>query len=453
MRPLAPSLPHDGGRDASPGEAILAPVYPRPGTAWWSIAALFVASVVSIVDRGILNVVVDPVRHDLGLSDVQIGLLQGLAFGLFYAIVGIPLGLLADRTSRKKLIAAGALVWSLATIGGGLAQSFGDLFAARLLVGLGEAALGPAAISLIADLFPPDRRGRPLSIYLAGNAISNGLAISITSFLVTAAAQGHFAGFPLLADAAPWRVAFIGCGFLGLVVAVLMLTTTEPSRKANAGSATAMPRIGDKLAFLRRNAALLVPLYLGFAICFMAAYGAAAWTPTMLLRSFKLTPAALGTWLGPFSMAFSIAGPLLGGALIDAFARRGRPRAKYTMLIVAPLFVIPSSLAIFSPSPGIAMLLVAWSGGVFPIVGTTVFAMFQTIMPSDMRGTSIALAGLLNTLLGAALGPVLVATMTETNKADPAMVGYSIAIVTIPALVLSSILFALARRAALRLGE
>jgi len=428
----------------------MTPRYPRAYSAWWSIAALFVASVVSIVDRGILNVVVDPVRHDLGLSDVQIGLLQGLAFGLFYALVGIPLGLLADRTSRRLLIAGGALVWSLATIGGGLAHSFGALFAARLLVGLGEAALGPAAISLIADLFPPDRRGRPLSIYLAGNAISNGLAISITSFLVTAAAQGRFAGLPLLADAAPWRVAFIGCGVLGLVVAVLMLTTTEPSRKGNLGTTAATPAIADKLAFLRANAALLVPLYLGFAICFMAAYGAAAWTPTMLLRSFKLTPAALGTWLGPLSMGFAITGPLIGGALIDAFSRRSRHGAKYTMLIVAPLLVIPSSLAIFAPSPGAAMLLVAWSSGVFPIVGTTVFAMFQTIMPSDMRGTSIALAGLLNTLLGAALGPVLVASITETNAADPQMVGYSIALVTIPALVVASLLFALARRAALR---
>jgi MFS family permease len=426
--------------------------YPKARSAWWSITALFVASVVSIVDRGILNVVVDPVRHDLGLSDVQIGLLQGLAFGLFYALVGIPLGLLADRTSRRRLIAAGALVWSLATVGGGFAQSFGELFGARLLVGLGEAALGPAAISLIADLFPPDRRGRPLSIYLAGNAISNGLAISITSFLVTAAAQGRFDGFPLLADAAPWRVAFIGCGFLGLVVAVLMLTTTEPTRKANPGGAAATPGLADKLAFLRGKAALLVPLYLGFAICFMAAYGAAAWTPTMLLRSFKLTPAALGTWLGPFSMAFSIAGPLIGGALIDAFARRSLHGAKYIMLIVAPLVAIPSGLAIFAPSPGVAMLLVAWSSGVFPIVGTTVFAMFQTIMPSDMRGTSIAMAGLLNTLLGAALGPVLVASITQTDKADPMMVGYSIALVTIPALLLASALFALARRAALRLG-
>ena len=102
------------------------------------------------------------------MDDVHIALLQGLAFGIFYATVGLPLGLLADRISRRTLVTIGVLVWSLATIGGGFAASFGALFTSRLLVGLGEAALGPAAVSLIADLFPPDRRGRPLSVFLAG---------------------------------------------------------------------------------------------------------------------------------------------------------------------------------------------------------------------------------------------------------------------------------------------
>jgi len=432
--------------------AYVITAYPKAGTAWWSVAILFAAAVVSVIDRGILNIVVDPVRHDLGLGDVQISLLQGLAFGIFYATMGLPLGLLADRVSRRTLVSLGVLVWSLATISGGFAQSFGALFASRLLVGLGEAALGPAAVSLIADLFPPDRRGRPLSVYLTGQAVASGLAISLTSFIVTTAAHGRFAGIPMLTDAAPWRAAFIICGAIGLIVSMLLMTTTEPPRRGNAGVPLAATSLADKVAFLRRNAAVLVPLYLGFAFCFMAAYAAAAWAPTMLIRSFAVGPAAIGTWLGPFTIAFSIAGPLIGGLLIDRYARASRDTAKFGMLITAPFLAMPAMLAVFAPSPVAAMILVASSGAIFAIIGTTIFATLAAFMPPDMRGSSIAISGLVNTLIGATLGPLLVATLTERGGGGPHTVGYSIAMVAIPALFVGAILFALARRGMVRLN-
>ncbi|MFD2137757.1 MFS transporter [Novosphingobium resinovorum] len=165
----------------------------RPNTrgAWTMVIMLFLAGILSVIDRAALNILVDPVRGTLGISDEQIGLLQGLAFGLFYAFMGIPMGLAADRISRRNLIVAGIGLWSLATIGSGLAQSFGSLFAARLLVGLGEAALGPAAISLIADLFAPARRGRPISVYMMGQGLANGIAISLTSLILAAAGAGR----------------------------------------------------------------------------------------------------------------------------------------------------------------------------------------------------------------------------------------------------------------------
>src|SRR3546814_7421547 len=127
----------------------------------------------------ILTLVVEPVRADLAISDLQISLLQGLSFGLFYAVMGIPLGLMADRFSRKRLLMFGIVVWSLATMYGAEAALFGELFAARLLVGLGEAALAPCAVSTIADMFPPERRGRPISVYLLGQAIAPGIGLFI----------------------------------------------------------------------------------------------------------------------------------------------------------------------------------------------------------------------------------------------------------------------------------
>src|SRR6187402_336812 len=133
--------------------------YPSRGRAWTVVAILIATAILSYTDRQVLSLLVDPIRADLGISDTQISLLLGIAFALVYGVAGIPLGYLADRTSRRNLIFAGVLVWSLGTIACGLSHSFSQLFASRIFVGLGEAVLSPAAISLISDYFPPARRG------------------------------------------------------------------------------------------------------------------------------------------------------------------------------------------------------------------------------------------------------------------------------------------------------
>ena len=153
-------------------------VWPSRWQAWLTIGLLFLASIVSVIDRQILSVVTDPVRAELAISDVQISLLQGIAFGLFYATMGVWLGLVADRTNRRNLIIFGIMLWSVATLGGGIAANFGQFFVSRMLVGLGEASLSPAAISLIADLFAPGKRGRPIGVFLMGQAVANGIALS-----------------------------------------------------------------------------------------------------------------------------------------------------------------------------------------------------------------------------------------------------------------------------------
>ncbi|MGC6329238.1 MFS transporter [Rhizorhabdus sp. FW153] len=412
------------------------------------VALLFLAGIFSVIDRGVLAIVVDPVRQDIGIGDERIALLQGLAFGLFYALMGMPMGLLADRTSRKRLVAAGIALWSVATIGSGLAQGFGSLFAARLMVGLGEAALGPCAISLIADLFPADRRGRPISLYMMGQGLANGLAITLTGLVLTHAAQGAFAGIPLLEALAPWRIAFVlfGAGGIGVAAAIALLTQ-EPERKGAAIPASAKGVAGAaELRWLWANRGVTLPLYLGFAICFTAAYGAGAWTPSLLLRGYGVSPAFLGAWLGPFAMAFSATGPLLGGWLLDRAMQQGRDGARFAILRLAPLCAIPSGLAVLAGDPRLAAILIASSNAVFACVGTVMFATLQTLVPSNMRGSAISLTLVLNTLLGATLGPLLVATLTERVFGDPTKVGWSIAMVVLPCVVGASLLYALAAR-------
>lgn len=419
--------------------------WPSARRAWGFIALLFLAGLFSVIDRAVLNVVVDPVRHDLAISDQQIGLLQGLAFGLFYAFMGLPMGLLADRKSRLNLVVGGIALWSAATIASGLAQSFGQIFTARLLVGLGEAALSPAAISLIADLFPPERRGRPLSVFMLGQSLANGLAIALTGLILAHAASGAFAGLPLVGALVPWRLAFVLFGACGLIVAALMLLCREPERQGSAEVATALPGRAE-LAFLIAHRGVLVPLYLGFAVCFAVVYGAAAWTPAMLTRQFGATPSFFASFLGPVSLLFAVSGPLIGGWLLDRTMRAGKPMARFTILALVPVCAIPAELAVLAGNLPVAAVLVASAGAVFAVLGIVMLATLQAIVPPRMRGAAISLTLVLNTVIGATLGPLAVAAITERVLGDPAQVGWSIALFAVPCLAVGMALYALARR-------
>lgn len=419
---------------------------PLAQRAWLTVGILFLAGILSVIDRSAINLLVDPLKADLGVTDEQIGLLQGLAFGLFYACMGVPMGMAADRFSRRNLIAFGITVWSLATIASGFAHSFGELFAARLLVGFGEAALSPAAISLIADLFRPERRGRPIAVFMTGQGLANGIAISVTGVILTAAAAGAFAGMPLIGGLAAWRLAFLLFGSAGLIVAAtLLVLTREPARQTVATGPRRAPG-AEEARYFWRNRAVLLPLYLGFAICFTVAYGASAWAPTMLMRGYGATPAFLAAWLGPMAMAFSAIGPLIGGTLLDRSMRAGRPMGRFVILTLGPLFAIPSVLAVMAGEKHLAALLVASSAAVFSVVGTVMLATLQSVVPPQMRGSAVSLTLVLNTLLGAALGPLLVASLTQRVLGDDAQVGWAIVIVCLPCLIAASGLYALARR-------
>lgn len=411
------------------------------------VFVLALAGVVSVIDRTLLSVVVDPVRSDFGVSDVQMGLLQGLAFGLFYATVGLPLGLTADRYSRRLVVMGGVALWSLATLASGFTQSFGALFASRLLVGLGEAALSPAAISVIADLFPARARGRPVSLFLLGQAIASGLGISIASLIVNAAEAGRFAGVPVLSGLAPWRTVFVICGVAGFVVVAALLPTREPVRRQASLRVSPVVQVRSSLRFMRQHAGIFVPLYLGFAFCFLASYGAAAWHPTMLLRAFDVTRADLATVLGPLKLVFAAVGPLVGGLLVDASMRRGDPLERFRILAIAPLFLMPLAAATFAPGPNGAMFLVALGPTAVAAIGTTMLALLQSTMPDNMRGFAVSLTGLVNALIGTILGPLLISLLTEHVFADLRRVGWSITAIVVPALLAGSGMFLLALRA------
>ncbi|MCW1401813.1 MFS transporter [Novosphingobium sp. MW5] len=250
---------------------------------------------------------------------------------------------------------------------------------------------------------------------------------------------------PLVGGLVPWRLAFVLFGAGGLAVAALLLLCREPQRQGSAQMATSLPGRAE-LAFLIAHRGVLVPLYLGFAVCFAVVYGAAAWTPAMLTRHFAATPAFFAGVLGPLSLVFAASGPLIGGWLLDRTMRAGKPLARFTVLALVPFCAIPAQLAVMAGSLPMAAALVASAGAAFAVLGIVTLATLQAVVPPRMRGAAVSLTLVLNTVIGATLGPLAVAAITERVIGDHAQVGWSIALFAVPCLLLGAGLYALARR-------
>jgi MFS family permease len=202
---------------------------PGPAYAWYALVVLVLVYVLNFIDRQLLTILAPDIKHDLGISDAQFGFLYGTAFGVFYSVFGIPLGKLADRWSRKRLLALGLATWSLMTALSGLAGSFGQLGAARVGVGVGEATAGPCGFSLLSDLFAPRRRATVIAIFTSGIYLGGGLALSIGTGLAHAWDRAFAAGARPFALAG-WQAAFLGLGLPGVLMALWVASLREPRR-------------------------------------------------------------------------------------------------------------------------------------------------------------------------------------------------------------------------------
>jgi MFS family permease len=381
--------------------------YPHRGYAWTVVAILIATAVLSYTDRQVLSLIVDPIRGDLGISDTQISLLLGTAFAVVYGIAGIPLGFLADRISRRNLILAGVLVWSLGTIGCGLAHDFSEIFASRIVVGLGEAALSPAAISLISDYFPPARRGTAVGFFLSGIAMGNGAAILIGGGVLHFIESGALTGTALAAQA-PWRLVLLVIGGPGLLWALAILLIREPARRvAEARAAAAATTKGNA----RGNSAWarVAPIYLVLAAASFVDNAVGAWAPTLLIRDFGKDPAQVGLELGLLLTAGFGGGVLIGGVLSDRAGVRGGWPRKLQVCVCAGLLILPVSLLMDSATFTFVLAGVPLYFALSGIVTAVGFSAILDVMPNRSRGLAMSVSFLLNVALGAGLGPTAVA--------------------------------------------
>ena len=281
-------------------------IYPPRPYAWTVVGILVATAILSYTDRQVLSLVVDPIRGDLGISDTQVSLLLGTSFAVIYGIAGIPLGWLADRVSRRNLILAGLVVWSIATFACGFVSNFGELFLARIFVGLGEAVLSPAAISLISDYFPPSRRGAAVGLYFTGIAFGTGGAIFIGGALLQVIENGLLS-FGL----APWRTLLVMIGAPGLAWTLAILAIREPVRRGEV-EASREEEDPRTVAWLR-----VAPVFIAIALGSLVDNAVGAWAPTLLIREFGIDPARVGILLGILLMVGFGGGVLAGGVLAD----------------------------------------------------------------------------------------------------------------------------------------
>jgi MFS family permease len=406
---------------------------PRPNLryAWYVVGVLMAVYMIGFVDRQILSLLVGPVKASLGVSDVQIGVLQGFAFVMLFALMGVPMGALADRYGKRQVLMLGLVIWCAFTAACGYAGGFWSLFLFRVGVGLGEATISPCCLSLIAQNFPAERRAFATSVFVSAGSIGVGLAFTVGGQLVDYVAQLpqlRLLG-PLADD--PWRVAFVMVGCVGFVLLPFLMTIREPAPSAAEGGSRlgrSAPR-GELLEFVRANRPLLLRHFGAFAAFSAIAYGVLAWAPSYFIRGFGWTPARFGLVFGLSFAIPSVLGTVLGGWWASRRRRAGHEDANFTLMQWGLGGVgIPAALAPVVSSPLLAMALYGVVAFFLSFPTGVSAAAVQDYTPAPLRARVTALYYVAVSLGGVGFGPLIVGALTDYVFREEALVGRSLAV-------------------------
>ena len=403
------------------------------------IATLFASYLVAFIDRGLISVAAAPIRHDLDLSDAQLGLLIGPAFVAFFCLCAIPMGWLADRTSRRRLIALGLLFWSVMTGCCALAGSFWSLFAARLGVGLGEACLVPAGVSLIAAETSDEHVAKALGVFLMGAAVGNGVALLAGGRLlewITAAIGSS----PTYDSVAPWRILFFTASLAGLPMAAAVMTLSEPARVGTApGRLPISPRESLKQALtnLRQSAAAYGYLSAATACVVVLAQVPTAWMPLYFVRTFGLSPGMSATLLGLIVLGTAPTGQALGGILIDKLRAVGVLAAPHFVQALCTLLALPAA-AVFCTSEHLEYAATAFAAYNFLVFAATPAGLtgWRILTPESSMGLTIALLTAGVTFMAIGFGPPIVGGVSDFVFGTESALGRALLVVVVAAAIL-----------------
>lgn len=395
-----------------------------PIYSWYALVLLMVVYILNFLDRTIIYILFKPIKEEMAFSDLQLALLGTTSFVIFYTLLGIPFGRLADKGSRTKIIAAGVVVWSIFSGLTAFANDFWTLFFCRVMVGVGEATLGPAAISLLSDFFPPVKRATVTSIYSMGIAIGAGLAALL---------GGSLSQFG-------WRTAFMIVGFPGVILGILVYFLREPARSA-AAAVEGSYSSADWRKLLTHPAFIL--LCLGYALLGLATNNLSIWGATFYSRLHGFDLPTIGYWGGILTLAAGIPATLFGGVIADKFRLRSKGgRMLYgSMLsaISAPVWL----LLIFTDNVYLILLsnfvllaaALAWLGAAA--------ADATEIAGANLRGLAIAIYFFSVNIAAYLIGSNLIGHLSDRfgSTADPAMLRYALLVCPVACAVSAILLF------------
>jgi MFS family permease len=411
--------------------------YPALHYAWYMVAVLLVVYSIAFVDRIILNLMVAPIRAELQLTDTGISLLQGFAFTIFYSVFGIILGRHADRKNRKLMIIIGVAVWCVATAACGLASNVWQLFIARIFVGAGEAALSPAAYSMICDSFRRQHRARAISTYSMGVFLGIGCALIFGGMLVASVSKNQTMALPWLGELAAWRASLIIVGLGGLLSLLLIATLREPSRKEvtqeNASFA-------DALQFFKSRRAALASVVIPNSLIALINYSISAWLPAYFMRVFQWKIGAITGAYGTVLLTVGCVGILGGGWLADKLVAGGRRDGMmFVQRWTFALLIVVSGWIGFGGSPTVAITFLAITSFLTGVCTGLGPAAVNAITPNQYRGQAMALYLFCAAVIGLGVGPTAVALCTDYLFGNDNAVGSSLGLVLAAASVLGAI--------------
>jgi MFS family permease len=410
--------------------------WPSPAKAWYGVGVFTVTLLVLFTNQNVVNLLAEMIKKDLQLTDVQVSLIIGFAPAFFNSLFMLPVSRLVDIISRRLIISFGLLMASVSSFWAGLSGTFGQLFFARLVGGIGGSGNGPATFSILADSFPAAKLPKALSVLNIGFVYAIAASTLLGGTLIAAVSSVPSLSIPVIGEVRPWQAVFLILAIPDLLLAILMFTTVhEPRRRgvraASEGLAGApAPKVvpvREVFKFLYDNRAAFGPMFLGMALNAIALGGAGAWTPQFFMRTYGWGPAQYGIIQGFVLLLIAPIGLIAGGMLAERLAKKGYDDANLRVVFIASLLHLPFAiLYTLMPNPYVAIALSAANIATISIGTGPQNAALQVIVPNEMRGqiTALFLFGFM--LLGYGLAPTLVATLTQYVFGEESMLRYSI---------------------------
>jgi MFS family permease len=384
----------------------------------WAVTLILAGlQIVSNMERQILTLVVEPLRQDFHIQDVDVSLLQGLAFALFYSVVAVPVGWLADRWRRNRIIMVGMGLWSISTLGCMIAQSFAGLFAARLMIGLADASLVPASLSILSDYFPQSKLAGPVGTVTGASFLGSGLSLTFGGILLAVLPVNRSLALPVVGNIHGWQLTFGIMCLLGLSMLVLLLVVREPPRRDSAETARRSiqtARFVDVLRYLAQHMSYLGSVIGGLILLATYQYGVSSWVVTLFIRAHNWSAPQIGFLYGILLMVLGSAASFLGGRLCDWLRARGHRDANCLVPLGGVILLVPLSVTFaLTGSAELAVVLLGAITFCAVICFGPAMAAVAAYTPSRMRAQMVAVTMLLSTLIGAGGGPWLVAVFTQ----------------------------------------